>query len=182
LAEADNGSCQYEVVLQLDLGDLTADPLGVHVAGSFQGWVPGDTPMVLGADSIYRTTFVAQVGSEVQYKFLNGDAWGTDEGVPAECGVSNGLGGYNRAVVIPAGDSSVEVHCFASCTSCQPVGPVDCSAGDCCGTGTVWDEASGTCVSDGTSSSSCAEDLNGDGSVAVSDILQLLGAFGLTCE
>ena len=182
LAEADNGTCQYETVLQLDMGDLDINPAGVHAAGSFQGWVPDGSPMELGVDSIYRISVVAQVGSELQYKFLNGSAWGTDEGVPAECGVSNGLGGFNRAFVVPGENSSLEVHCFASCTTCTPEGPVDCSAGDCCGEGTLWDPLSGTCVSDGTSSSTCVEDLNGDGTVAVADILQLLGAFGQMCE
>ena len=181
-AEADNGSCLYETVLQLDMGDLAVDANGIHVAGSFQGWIPSDTPMELGTDSIYRTTVVAQVGSEVQYKFLNGNVWGTDEGVPAACGVSNGLGGYNRAFVVPAANTSLDVHCFASCEVCIPVGPLDCMAGDCCGEGTIWDADSGTCVAEGTPPSDCAEDLNGDGTVAVSDILQLLGAFGLVCN
>ena len=47
LAEADNGTCQYETVLQLDMGDLPVDPAGVHVAGSFQSWQAGETPLEL---------------------------------------------------------------------------------------------------------------------------------------
>ena len=119
-AEADNGSCFYETVLQLDMGDLAVDANGVHVAGSFQGWIPSDTPMEFGADSIYRTTVVAQVGSEVQYKFLNGNAWGTDEGVPAAVWCVQWLGRYNRAFVVPAANTSLDVHCFASCEACTP--------------------------------------------------------------
>ena len=138
--------------------------------------------MELGADNIYRTTVVAQVGAEVQYKYLNGNAWGTDEGVPADCGVSNGFGGYNRAFVVPAANTTLEVHCFASCETCTPLVADDCMAGDCCGEGTVWDAESGTCVAAEAPPSDCAEDLNGDGTVAVSDILQLLGAFGLNCD
>ena len=49
-AEGDDGSCQYEVVLQVDMEGLVVDSAGVHVAGSFQGWSPSDTPMELGAD------------------------------------------------------------------------------------------------------------------------------------
>ena len=181
LAEADNGSCQYETVLQLDMGDLDVATEGVHVAGSFQGWVPGDTPMVLGEDSVYRVTVVAQTGSEVQYKFLNGNAWGADEGVPAACGVSNGFGGFNRSFVVGGEDATLDLHCFASCDPCAAPEPQDCSAGDCCGPGTVWDAVLGVCVGTG-SDNLCVEDLDGDGTVAVSDILQLLGAFGLTCD
>jgi len=183
LAEADNGSCTYETVLQLELGSLTPAPSGVHVAGSFQGWVPNGTPLELGEDGVYRVTVVAQVGSSVEYKFLNGDAWGSDEGVPEECGVPNGLGGFNRSFVVPAANQTLDAHCFASCTSCVPAGPLPCSEGECCGTGTVWDAETGTCVADGTNAGgTCVEDLNGDGVVAVADILQLLGAFGATCE
>jgi len=182
LAEADNGSCQYETVLQLELGDLTPSAAGVHVAGSFQGWVADATPLELGEDGVYRTTVVAQVGSSVEYKFLNGDAWGTDEGVPAACGVSNGLGGFNRSFLVPAEDQTLDLHCFAACNPCAPAGPVDCTAGDCCGLGTVWDAVSGTCIASGTEPGLCVEDLNGDGTVAVADILQLLGAFGAVCE
>lgn len=163
------------------MGDLDVATEGVHVAGSFQGWVPGDTPMVLGEDSVYRVTVVAQTGSEVQYKFLNGNAWGTDEGVPAECGVSNGFGGFNRSFVVGSADATLDLHCFASCDPCTAPEPQDCSAGDCCGTGTVWDAVLGVCVGTG-SGNLCVEDLDGDGTVAVSDILQLLGAFGLTCN
>jgi 1,4-alpha-glucan branching enzyme len=182
LAEADNGTCQYETVLQLDMGDLPVDSAGVHVAGSFQSWQAGDTPLELGADSIYRTTVVAQVGTEIQYKFLNGNVWGTDEGVPGECGVPNGLGGFNRAFVVAEGGATLDVHCYASCTTCLPPVPEDCAAGDCCGEGTVWDAVSGTCVADGTSASPCVEDIDNDGAVGVSDILLLLGSFGEICE
>ena len=181
-AEADNGSCLYETVLQLDIGDLAVDASGVHVAGSFQGWAPSNTPMELGADSLYRATVVAQVGSEIQYKYLNGNDWGLEEGVPAACGVSNGLGGHNRVFVVPAGNTTLEVHCFASCDECTSPVTEGCLDEDCCGEGTVWDAASGTCVGDGTVASNCPEDLNGDGAVSVSDVLQMLGAFGEVCE
>jgi hypothetical protein len=38
------------------------------------------------------------------------------------------------------------------------------------------------CVGDGSASSNCPEDLNGDGAVSVSDVLQMLGAFGEVCD
>ena len=85
-AEADNGIVPIRNRSPARHGRPRCRSNGVHVAGSFQAWAPSDTPMELGADSIYRTTVVAQVGSEVQYKFLNGNAWGTDEGVPADVG------------------------------------------------------------------------------------------------
>jgi hypothetical protein len=46
----------------------------------------------------------------------------------------------------------------------------------------LWDASSGTCVGDGSAASNCPEDLDGDGAVSVSDVLQMLGAFGDICE
>ena len=177
LAEADNGTCQYETVLQLDMGDLPVDPAGVHVAGSFQS---------LGAHGHADGTWDGQhlpynggrpSGIEGAVQIPERQRLGHGRGRACRLRGVNGFGGFNRAFVVPAANTTLEVHCFSSCTTCTPAGPVDCTAGDCCGEGTVWDAASGTCVSDGTSAPTCVEDLNGDGTVAVSDILQLLGAF-----
>ena len=181
-AEGDDGSCQYEVVLQVDMEGLVVDSTGVHVAGSFQGWSPSDTPMALGADSIYQLTVVATVGTQVEYKFVNGNEWGQDEGVPEACGVPNGFGGFNRAFVVPSENTALDVHCFASCTPCAAPSSEDCTGGDCCGEGTVWNAESGTCIVDGSLASDCPEDLDQDGSVGVSDILQMLGTFGVVCN
>ena len=175
-AEADNGSCMYVTTLELGLGDVEPSPLGVHVAGSFQGWNPGGTAMELGEDGLYRASFVAVQGDVVQYKFINGNDWGQDEGVPAECGAPNGFGGFNRELTVGSADAIVPAVCFGTCEICgDSVTPSGCADGDCCGEGTVWDAASGTCVGDGTVASNCPEDLNGDGAVSVADVLQMLG-------
>jgi hypothetical protein len=47
-----------------------------------------------------------------------------------------------------------------------------------CGDGTVWDEASQTCVLD----PSCQTDVNQDGIVSVADLLMLLADFGSECS
>ena len=182
-AEADNGSCMFVTMLELGLGDVEASSLGVHVAGSFQGWNPGGTAMEMGEDGLYRASFVAVQGDIVQYKFINGNEWGQDEGVPAECGAPNGFGGFNRELTVGSSDAVVSAVCYGTCQSCGDTGtPAGCADGDCCGEGTVWDATSGTCVADGSFASDCSEDLNGDGAVSVSDVLQMLGAFGDVCE
>ena len=181
-AEGDDGSCEYETLIQVDMTGFPIDNAGVHVAGSFQGWSPSDTPMELGADSMYQVTVVAQVGTQVEYKFVNGNEWGQDEGVPEACGVPNGLGGFNRAFVVPSENTTLDVHCFASCVPCAAPPSDDCTGDECCGEGTVWNAESGTCVVDGSLASDCPEDLDQDGSVGVSDILQMLGTFGLVCD
>jgi hypothetical protein len=102
----------------------------VSVAGNFQGdagfagdWSPGLTELTdPDGDSIFTTTVTIVTANAVggvytfAYKFLNGDTWGTDEGVPAACNV-----GGNRQGVI-SGDTVFPVVCFRFCEStCPPV-------------------------------------------------------------
>ena len=139
--------------------------------------------MELGEDGFYRASFVAVQGDVVQYKFVNGNDWGEDEGVPPACGAPNGFGGFNRELTVGNADAVVSAVCFGTCEGCEgTVAPAGCADGDCCGEGTVWDAASGMCVGDGSASSNCPEDLNGDGAVSVSDVLQMLGAFSEVCD
>jgi hypothetical protein len=70
--------------------DAAADPAGVHVAGSFQGWNPEGTEMAnIGGDTYQVEVDVMATTSYIEYKFLNGNAWGTDETVPASCSYNN---------------------------------------------------------------------------------------------
>ena len=112
----------------------------------------------------------------MEYKFLAGPDWLLSEGVPAECGAPNGLGGFNRAFTPIAGDNLVPSVCFGGCSDCTVVEPPTDGAGFC-GPGTFWDEASSMCVGMTT----CSEDVDGDGLIGVSDVLALLSAFGTLC-
>ena len=90
----------YSVTFKVDMTGQTVSSAGVHVAGSFQSptiWQPGATLMTKeGSTNIYSVT-VSGIAGNIQYKFVNGDAWGTDESVPAACASSN-----NRASTISA--------------------------------------------------------------------------------
>ena len=113
-----------EVTMSVDMTNVIADiglsPLGVHVAGNFQAkagyesdWTPRLTMLTdEDGDNIFSVTFMLEEG-EYQYKFLNGDDWGTEESVPAECR-SNG----NRVFTI-AGNNGDQVEvgplCFGQC-------------------------------------------------------------------
>ncbi len=118
---------------EADLGNL-ADT--ISVAGNFQGldgnnpgasdWSPGQTIMTdPDGDSIYEYTARLPIGT-YQYKFVNGTAWGFEEGVPASCAVSG-----NREVTVAGdGDSTtvdmqtVPMVCFGRCDgACPPVLP-----------------------------------------------------------
>ncbi|MCB0805680.1 MAG: T9SS type A sorting domain-containing protein [Bacteroidales bacterium] len=117
------GSCEpcgnpTTVTLQVDMSEQTVSSNGVHVAGSFQGWNPASTEMTNQGNGIYSATVSVSENETIQYKFINGNDWSGEESVPASCGVSNGVGGYNRFYEVPAGGGTVGVVCFGTCYPC----------------------------------------------------------------
>jgi PA domain/Secretion system C-terminal sorting domain len=112
--------CASAVTFVVDMKLETVSPNGVHIAGNFQGWNPSSTAMTAAGNGIYTYTANIAPGDTVDYKFINGNAWGADEnGITADCGVSNGLGGFNRRVIIAnAATTSLAAVCFNSCTAC----------------------------------------------------------------
>lgn len=90
---------QRSVTFQVDMSGQTVNANGVHIAGSFQqaagaagNWDPSATSLTqVGTSSIYEVTVNIPDGN-YEFKFLNGNAWGDDEGVPAASQVSLGLG------------------------------------------------------------------------------------------
>ncbi len=106
---------QVALRLQIDMANQTVGELGVHVAGSFS--TPVWTPQLSKAWEVGngKYAFVASVPitAPYQYKFLNGDFWGTDEGVPAECATDG-----NRFVAIGDVDVTTESFCFGTCGPC----------------------------------------------------------------
>ncbi|GCD80873.1 hypothetical protein JCM30197_21200 [Schleiferia thermophila] len=106
------------VTFRVDLGLLSPDPNGVHIAGNFQGWNPASTPLTFDTTGgfWYLTTSLPE-GDSVFYKFVNGNTWGNDENVPATCGIGAPA---NRWLVVPTSDTVLPAVCFASCSPCPP--------------------------------------------------------------
>ncbi|MEY3398910.1 MAG: hypothetical protein RL220_1504 [Bacteroidota bacterium] len=105
------------VTFMVNMSLETVSPNGVHVAGSFQGWSPGDANYELtdgDADGIYELTVAIQPGT-YNYKFINGNDWnGADndnESLPAECNV-----GGNREIIVEGETMTVE-YCYNQCTA-----------------------------------------------------------------
>lgn len=87
---------QVDVTFRVDMSGQTVNPNGVHIAGSINGWSPNANMLTQeGATSIYSATIQLNEGWH-EYKFLNGDAWGTEEAPGAPCA----LWGNNRIVYI----------------------------------------------------------------------------------
>ena len=199
-ADVDDGSCAYLVTLQVDMTNQEV-VAGTYVAGSFQGWNAGGTQMDNPGMSLYTITLQLGNGTH-DYKFINGGDWAGEEGVPAECGADNGLGGFNRQVVVSGADITVDVVCFGECAACagctdpfsaefSPFAGSDdgscatplvfgCTYADADNYNAAANSEDGSCEFSGVSS--CPTDIDGDGASAVGDLLLILGAFGQTCE
>ncbi len=118
LGTAFAASAQVNVTLMVDMQNQTVAAEGVHVAGSFQGWDPAATMMTdADMDGVYEYTFTTDTAATYEFKFLNGNAWGMEEGVPLPC-VVNG----NRSISVdPAeGDASFLV-CYGECAACNEI-------------------------------------------------------------
>lgn len=119
--------CATGLTFRVDMSTQTVSPNGVHVAGNFQAaagfpgdWDPATTEMTdLDADGIYEVTVNVPDGN-YSYKFVNGNAWGTDEAVPGACAVNG-----NRSVDVVGGIASPATVCFGLCGPCIAVVPVD---------------------------------------------------------
>ena len=113
------------VTLRVDMTNETVSPDGIYVAGEFNNWDPTATAMSLYAPGQYEAVVVMNTGQTSQYKFLNGPDFSGEETVPADCGVSNGFGGFNRSVTAVSGSNTVPVVCFSSCGECVVIPSVN---------------------------------------------------------
>ena len=103
---------QVNVTFNVDMTYQSVSDLGVHLAGSFQGWDPSLTQMNDdNEDNIYSVTLVLDQNSTYEYKFINGNSWGSDEQVLGECGTVNG----NRTITVDDSDFSETAYYFGSC-------------------------------------------------------------------
>jgi Secretion system C-terminal sorting domain/Carbohydrate-binding module 48 (Isoamylase N-terminal domain) len=106
-----------DMSLALSKGD-TLSAAGIHVAGAFQGWDPAKTAMRPDAKgNIWSITVPMKAGDQA-YKFVNGNAWGTDEKIAAGASC-NKAGSTDRLLVVDAAkDVKLDTVCFTYCKSC----------------------------------------------------------------
>ncbi len=77
---------QVSVTFRVDMNGQTVSPDGVHVAGNWQAaagypgdWDPSTSELTdADTDGIYELTVTLAPG-DYQYKYINGNAWGSDE-------------------------------------------------------------------------------------------------------
>jgi len=109
---------EYTVTFSVDMSALSVSPNGIHIAGSFQGWDPGVTPMTDAGNNIFEFSQSFETGELIEYKFINGTTGDDSEIVPEECGVPDGSGNFNRFIEVPGNDTILVPVCFGSCTPC----------------------------------------------------------------
>ena len=109
------------ITFRVNMGEETTNPIGVFIAGTFQGWSAGSTAMTDDdGDDIWEYTAMIAEGEAVEYKFINGPNWGLDESVPVACAVNG-----NRGYTVGTEDAVLDAVCFASCTPCGDALPTE---------------------------------------------------------
>lgn len=97
--------------------ETTMDPAGTHVVGTFQGWNPVTSIMYKLNDTIDELiVFIDTTITSAQFKYVNGNAAGGYESVPAACATSG-----NRDFAVTK-DTVLSVVCFSQCSACTSVG------------------------------------------------------------
>lgn len=102
----------------VDMSDQEISPEGIFMTGSFNDFNPTDLQMFNAGNGIYEVSLVLNQGEYITYKFLNGPGFDFEETVPEDCGVSNGLGGFNRSYTCGNNPETVSTVCFSQCLAC----------------------------------------------------------------
>jgi hypothetical protein len=111
------GLSQVDVTFKLDMSGQSASTDGVHIAGSVNGWCTDCTTLTQeGTTDIYSVTVQLTQGW-YQYKFLNGNVWGTEEASGYPCAPSNG----NRYIYINDSGMPVSLETVPF-NGCNPAG------------------------------------------------------------
>ncbi|NJC25633.1 hypothetical protein [Neolewinella antarctica] len=102
-----------EVTIQVDMTGIAVSEDGVHVAGDLTSWSTDSIELTAAGDDIYAATVSLQSGRDIQFKFLNGNAWGTEETPPLTCAVN----GNNRVFTTPLEDVTLTAIPFNACAA-----------------------------------------------------------------
>ncbi|WP_136480737.1 T9SS type A sorting domain-containing protein [Cognatitamlana onchidii] len=119
LAAVPFGGCNasgtsFEVTLNVDISDESSvSGNGIHIAGPFNGWNPGNLALPNVNGDIHSGTFRLPTPLNYpivfEYKYLNGNTWGTEE-TPGPEETCETVTGTNRLVTVNnSGESLLDV-------------------------------------------------------------------------
>ena len=107
---------QIDVTFKVDMQYQIVSANGIYIAGSMQGWDPTSTSLTdNNGDNIWEVTLTLDENTEYQYKFINGNSWGSDETVVGDCSAGNG----NRQLSTTNENMSLLAYVFNSCEFTQ---------------------------------------------------------------
>lgn len=110
------------LTLKVDMTGKTVSADSVHIVGSFNGWNPAATVCTEEGNNIWSATFSVKPGDDIEYKFMNGKSWGTEEAAPGNCTSGNS---HNRILTAPLVDLVVPAVLFGECPANTPTKTID---------------------------------------------------------
>jgi hypothetical protein len=122
-----------DITFQVDMNNETVSPDGVWLIASFTGFQANAIQLMDDdADGIYTTTTEVSGPADIQYKYVNGDVNDPANEESADfaaggCGVSNGIGGWNRT---HTRTGEPEVRPVVAFNSCQPLSTNELELGE----------------------------------------------------
>jgi hypothetical protein len=113
-----------DITFRVNMFSTAPSTAGVWMIGGFTTpvWQAGAVQMTdADGDNVFECTINVSGVADIQYKFVNGDVTvSTNEesaGI-ANCGISNGIGGYNRIHTRTGLAEVLNTVCFDSCADC----------------------------------------------------------------
>ena len=113
-----------DITFRVNMFNTAANAAGVFMIGGFTNpaWQGGAVQMTDdNLDGVYECTVNVSGSADIQYKFVNGDVLVSANEEAAgvmNCGISNGLGGYNRVHTRTGLAEVLNTVCFDSCADC----------------------------------------------------------------
>jgi len=201
-------ACTYDVVFAVDMNPaLTPGTTSVAWAGTANGWNNTSNPMSDDdGDGVYEVTISLPAGAH-EYKFIQNADWGLAETFNGSESCTTPPGEFVNRVVTITGATTLDAVCYNSCEACPEGGCTDpayvefdpyagyddgsclnlvvegCRYEDATNYNPLANTDDGSCEFDETGGGSdCPGDLDNDGTVATSDLLNFLSFFGGTCN
>lgn len=114
-----------DITFFVEMADVTVDPAGVFLIGDFttpqwQGGAVQMQPVATGS-TVYSATVTVDGPADIKYKFVNGavsnSANEENTGI-VDCGIANGIGGFNRSHTRTGQTEVLPGPCFNTCQQC----------------------------------------------------------------
>jgi hypothetical protein len=106
------------ITFRVNMAQQMVSANGVHVMGNFQGWNATSALMTETQPGYFEYVAQIQEGTEVIYRFVNGDQFTNSEIVPGLCANPDGLNVNSRLIYAGAEDQILPLVCYSECAEC----------------------------------------------------------------